>query len=156
MNTLYDILQYCGRVHGERNAIAYRDLIKEHVEEKQVQGPDGKMHPKKWTYFELSDYKWLTWPQILKKVENIGSGLANLGLSKETIFNIYGQTAVNWQIMAHSCVRQNIPFCTAYDSLGPSGLQHSLSEPDVVGMFTNADLLSVVLSVSYTGMICLF
>ncbi|TIB77414.1 acetyl-CoA synthetase-like protein [Wallemia mellicola] len=145
--TLYDILQYCGRVHGEKNAIAYRDLIKEHVEEKQVQGPDGKTHPKKWTYYELSDYKWLTWPQILKKVESIGSGLANLGLKKETIFNIYGQTAVNWQIIAHSCVRQNIPFCTAYDSLGPSGLQHSLAEPDVVGMFTNADLLPTVLSV---------
>ncbi|TIA71934.1 hypothetical protein E3P89_01930 [Wallemia ichthyophaga] len=147
VHTLYDIIQYCGRVHGERNAIAYRDLIKEHVEEKEVQGPDGKKHPKKWTYFELSEFKWLTWPQILKKVENIGSGLANLGLSKETIFNIYGQTAANWQIMAHSCVRQNVPFCTAYDSLGPSGLQHSLSEPDVVGMFTNADLLPVVSSV---------
>lgn len=92
--TLYDILQYCIKTHGESNAIAYRDLVKEHIEEKQVTGHDGKPTSKKWTYFELSDYKWLTWPQVLHKVNNIGSGLSHLGLSKDTIFNIYGQTAL--------------------------------------------------------------
>ena len=33
---------------------------------------------------------------------------------------------------------------TAYDTLGESGLQHSLNEPECVGIFTNAELLPVV------------
>ena len=49
--------------------------------------------------------------------------------------------------MAHACFRQNIPFCTAYDTLGEEGLQHSLSEPEVVGIFTNADLLPTLANV---------
>lgn len=36
---------------------------------------------------------------------------------------------------------------TAYDTLGESGLQHSLNEPECVGLFTNADLLPVVAKV---------
>jgi len=49
--------------------------------------------------------------------------------------------------MAHSCFAQNIPFCTAYDTLGEDGLQHSLAEPDVVGIFTNAALLDTLANV---------
>ncbi|MCO5573628.1 hypothetical protein L7F22_027400 [Adiantum nelumboides] len=58
-----------------------------------------------------------------------------------------GDDSLNWQIMAHSCFAQNIPFCTAYDTLGEEGLQHSLNEPDVVGIFTNAHLLDVLANV---------
>ncbi len=46
--------------------------------------------------------------------------------------------------MAHACFRQNIPFCTAYETLGEEGLEHSLNEPEVVGIFTNAELLSTL------------
>lgn len=49
--------------------------------------------------------------------------------------------------MAHSCFAQSIPFCTAYDTLGEEGLQHSLHEPEVVGVFTNGDLLGTLANV---------
>lgn len=49
--------------------------------------------------------------------------------------------------MAHACFRQGIPFCTAYETLGEEGLQHSLSEPEVVGVFTNAELLPTLANV---------
>lgn len=45
------------------------------------------------------------------------------------------------------CFAQSISFCTAYDTLGEEGLQHSLSEPEVVGMFTNAELLDTLANV---------
>jgi long-chain acyl-CoA synthetase len=54
---------------------------------------------------------------------------------------------LDWQSMAHSCFAQNIPFCTAYDTLGPEGLQHSLAEPEVVGIFTNPQLLKTLCDV---------
>jgi long-chain acyl-CoA synthetase len=49
--------------------------------------------------------------------------------------------------MAQSCFAQNITFSTAYDTLGEDGLKHSLAEPEVVGLFTNAALLETLANV---------
>lgn len=38
----------------------------------------------------------------------------------------------------------SVTVATAYDTLGESGLQHSLNEPSCAGMFTNAELLPTV------------
>jgi long-chain acyl-CoA synthetase len=43
--------------------------------------------------------------------------------------------------MAHGCNAISTPIATAYDTLGESGLEHSLNEPECVGLFTNAELL---------------
>lgn len=43
---------------------------------------------------------------------------------------------------------QGITFATAYDSLGEEGLEHSLNEPEVYGLFTNAALLNTVAGVA--------
>jgi long-chain acyl-CoA synthetase len=51
---------------------------------------------------------------------------------------------MNWQLISHGCMRASIQVATAYDTLGESGLQHSLNEPNCVGIFTNAELLPVV------------
>jgi long-chain acyl-CoA synthetase len=40
-----------------------------------------------------------------------------------------------------------VPICTAYDSLGPDGLKHSLNETEVRSMFTNAELLPTLAKV---------
>lgn len=55
--------------------------------------------------------------------------------------------SVNWQIMAHACAFSAVTICTAYDSLGPQGLSHSLQEPNVRSMFTNAELLPTLTKV---------
>ncbi len=46
--------------------------------------------------------------------------------------------------MAQACAFNATPICTAYDSLGPDGLAHSLNETEVRGMFTNAELLGTL------------
>jgi long-chain acyl-CoA synthetase len=43
--------------------------------------------------------------------------------------------------MSHACTTIGVPVATAYDTLGESGLTHSLNEPNCVGVFTNAELL---------------
>jgi len=49
--------------------------------------------------------------------------------------------------MAHACSSISVTVATAYDTLGEAGLTHSLNEPDAVGIFTNAELLSTLLKV---------
>jgi long-chain acyl-CoA synthetase len=46
--------------------------------------------------------------------------------------------------MSHGCGSISTKIATAYDTLGESGLTHSLNEPECVGIFTNADLLPVL------------
>jgi len=61
VETVYDVLQYAARVHGERNAVGWRDVLNVHQEEKTVKKVvDGKSveEKKKWSYFELSGYKY--------------------------------------------------------------------------------------------------
>lgn len=53
----------------------------------------------------------------------------------------------NWQFVSHACATISTTIATAYDTLGPVGLAHSLNEPECVGLFTNAELLPTVLKV---------
>jgi len=95
IDTVYDILVYVDRTYGTKNAIGYRDIVDTHYEEKEVtkvvEGKEVK-EKKKWSYFELSEFKYLTFADLRKASEAISRGLADLGLKKGDIFNIYSAT----------------------------------------------------------------
>ncbi|KAM0789806.1 hypothetical protein ACM66B_006657 [Microbotryomycetes sp. NB124-2] len=150
VNVVADILKQSSVKYANQKAVGWRDLVKMHTETKDVKKKvDGKQvtEQKTWQYFELTDYKYMTYKELYDVSKQAGSALIETGHSKETIFNIYSQTSKNWQIMAQGCAMHGITFATAYDSLGESGLQHSLAEPDVYGLFTNANLLATVANV---------
>lgn len=169
MDTVYDVLAYVDRTYGSKNAIGYREIIDTHVEEKEVTkmiGGKEVKEMKKWSYFELSEFKYLTFNELRKTSDAIGRGLADFGLKKDDIFNIYASTkyvppscwdpcysthprtiSVNWQLMSFGCTSISVTIATAYDTLGESGLTHSLQEPECVGIFTNADLFHVLANV---------
>lgn len=50
-------------------------------------------------------------------------------------------------LSAQAAAFNAVPICTAYDSLGPEGLRHSLNETEVRFMFTNAELLPTLAKV---------
>ncbi|KAJ9473915.1 Long-chain-fatty-acid--CoA ligase 1 [Pseudozyma hubeiensis] len=150
IETMADVFLTAKKRFPNKPIMGWRDVIRMHDEQKEVSKTvDGKevKETKTWQYYELSDYKYITYNEFEERIQHASSGLVNLGLSKETRFNIYAATAINWQNMAHACFRQSIPFCTAYETLGEEGLQHSLNEPEVVGVFTNAELLPTLANV---------
>ena len=49
--------------------------------------------------------------------------------------------------MSFGCTSISATIATAYDTLGESGLTHSLNEPECVGVFTNAELFPVLAKV---------
>lgn len=95
IDTVYDVLAYVDRTYGNKNAIGYRDIVDTHFEEKEVtkvvEGKEVK-EKKKWSYFELSEFKYLTFTELRATAEAIGRGLTDLGLKKGDIFNIYSST----------------------------------------------------------------
>lgn len=105
------------------------------------------------------------------RVKQISSGLYHLGLGKDgwsdedgkERVGVYADTrsvnhpphtthkvlnlrhhSLNWQLFSHSLARMGHPLTTAYTTLGPEGLQHSLDEPSVRMVFTNSALLGTL------------
>ncbi|KAF8900472.1 long-chain-fatty-acid-CoA-ligase [Gymnopilus junonius] len=144
IDTVFDVVEYAARTHGNRKALGWRDIIRIHEEEKEVKkfvGGKEVTEKKKWKYFELSDYKYISYLELKEAVSEVARGLVHLGVTKGDVFNVYAQTSPNWQLMAHACGSISTPIATAYDTLGEEGLAHSLNEPNCIGLFTNAELL---------------
>ncbi|SHO79486.1 Similar to S.cerevisiae protein FAA4 (Long chain fatty acyl-CoA synthetase) [Malassezia sympodialis ATCC 42132] len=147
IETMGQVLDYGRKKFGTRKMIATRDLIREHHETKKVKKMvDGEEveETKTWTYFELTDYHYHTLNEFVDMVDLFANGLNAIGLGHKSRFNIFASTAMDWQVAAQACFRLGMPFCTAYDTLGPEGLQVSLDEPEVEGLFTNAVHLPVL------------
>lgn len=141
-----DVLEYAAKQYGDHHALGYRDIVKLHTDTNEA--------GKKWTFWELSEPKWISFKEVKEWVADVTKGLDSLGIKKTTnsddeqlVFNLYSQTSVAWQVMSHSLARLGVPVATAYDTLGESGLAHSLNEPQSVGIFTNADLLQTLVNV---------
>ncbi|KAI0296977.1 long-chain-fatty-acid-CoA-ligase [Multifurca ochricompacta] len=150
INTVHDVLLYAARTHGSRNAYGYRDvvdIVEEQKEVTKVVGGEEVKETKTWKYFQLSDYKYITFLELNTIVSEVSRGLVKLGVQKDDVFNIYAQTSPSWQFISYGCASISAVVATAYDTLGESGLQHSLNEPECVGIFTNAELLPVVAKV---------
>ncbi|KPV73188.1 uncharacterized protein RHOBADRAFT_50177 [Rhodotorula graminis WP1] len=147
---LADVLARTIRQKPDGLALGWRDTIKVHTEMrdvKKVVDGDEVTEKKQWTTYELSDYRYQTYAELGTLVEQVAAGLVKTGHSSSTIFNIYGSTSAHWLTIANACARQGITFATAYDSLGQEGLRHSIQEPEVYGLFTNAPLLGTLAAV---------
>lgn len=170
IETTPDIIAYAAKKYGKMKAVGWRDVIKVHEEQKEIKKTvDGRevAETKTWKYFELSDYKYFDYLELEEAISQAGRGLADLGISTDHVFNIYASTGcvksllsrisdifttttdyrLNWQIISQGCALISTTIATAYDTLGESGLEHSLNEPECIGLFTNDNLLPTVLKV---------
>lgn len=95
VNTIYDIVRRSAAKFGNAKAIGTRPLIKTHVETKKIKKTvDGKEQEidKKWTYFELGSYEYLSFIEYEKLVLQIGSGLRSLGLTEGERVHVFAAT----------------------------------------------------------------
>ena len=88
---------YLARTHGSKKAFAKRDVEKIITEEKEVTkmvGGKEEKQMKKWNYFKLKPFEWMTFEEMLVATREVGSGLRELaGSEEDTFFNIYGSTS---------------------------------------------------------------
>ncbi|KAJ7748044.1 hypothetical protein B0H16DRAFT_1849672 [Mycena metata] len=81
IDTVYDVLQYVAKTHGTRDALGWHDIVDVHEEAKEVtKTVDGKevKETKKWKYFQLSGYKYITYVQLKDQVDEIARGVGVL------------------------------------------------------------------------------
>lgn len=95
IDTVYDIVAYAARTHGSRKALGWRDVVNVIEEEKEVtkviDGQEVK-EKKKWKFFELSDYKYLSFIEVKEAVSEIARALIQLGVTSDDVINVYSQT----------------------------------------------------------------
>ena len=95
INTVHDVLLHASRVHGERNAYGFRDIINTVEEQKEVTkmvGGKEVKETKTWKYFHLSEYNFISYFEFKSRVSEVSRGLVKLGVEKNDVFNIYAQT----------------------------------------------------------------
>lgn len=95
IDTVRDVLEYAARTFGGKNALGWRDVVDVHEETKEVKKVvDGMevVELKTWKYFELSDYKYLSFVEMEAQVTTLACALLDLGFAAGQVFNIFAQT----------------------------------------------------------------
>ncbi|TVY65521.1 Long-chain-fatty-acid--CoA ligase [Lachnellula suecica] len=147
--TLFDIVRTSSEKYGNAKALGSRKLIKTHQESKKVKKiVDGEEQEvdKKWTYFELSGYEYLSFTEYEKLTLQLGAGYRKLGLEKNDRIHIFAATSQNWLATGHGAASQSMPIVTAYDTLGEDGLKHSLVQTKAKAIFLDPHLLPTLIN----------
>lgn len=163
--TVWDVIARGASVFGDGDAVGSRTLLHTHEEmkkvKKMVDGQETEVD-KKWTYYEMSPYKWKSFKSWKRQAEAIGSGYRKLGLGKEDRVYIFAATryvslfisarrvlttsSERWLASAHGAASQSMPIVTAYDTLGEAAIRHALLatkpklvylEPHLIPTLTN-------------------
>ncbi len=95
VDTVFALVKRSAEKYANERAIGSRKLVQTHNEVKKVtKVVDGvpQQVEKKWTYFELSKYSYLTHAEYYELVLQLGSGLRNLGLTSHDKLHIFATT----------------------------------------------------------------
>lgn len=95
VTTIFDILKRSADRFGNAKALGTRSLVKMHNENKKIKKTvDGKTQEvdKKWSYHELSDYKFMSFVEYERLALEIGCGLRKLGFAKGDRLHLYAGT----------------------------------------------------------------
>lgn len=116
VETVYDILRHSANKYGDAKALGSRKLLKTHNEVKQVKTTvDGKeqMVDKKWTYYEMSGYSYMTFREYERMALQCGAGLRSLGMKENDRLHIFAATTPYWLAMAHGTMTDDNARATA-------------------------------------------
>jgi long-chain acyl-CoA synthetase len=95
INTTWDIIVHSAETYGDKPGMGWREVLDTIEEEKEVTKiVDGKeaKETKKWQFFQLSEFKFLSFKEMREAISEVGLGLIELGIEKEEVFNIFSRT----------------------------------------------------------------
>lgn len=95
VGTLWDNVRRAVNKFGNAKSIGSRKVIRTHTENKKVKKiVDGqeKEVDKAWTYFELSEYHYVSFIEFEKMVLQCASGMRHLGMTKNDKLHLFGGT----------------------------------------------------------------
>jgi len=136
LQTLHETFQRSRKLFATRPCLGARKHIKTHTQTKVIKGEE-----KKWFFYEFGPYKWETYEEVGKRIDNFASGLISLGLEEKSNLAIYSDTRPEWTIASFAAFSQSIVVLTVYANLGKEPMIHALNEGKVTHMVTNGELI---------------
>jgi hypothetical protein len=111
--TVYDLVRNAVDQWGDKECLGSRSVVRTHVEEKMItkliNGVEQQV-PKKWTYSELSPYKYRSYKEVGTETNNIGAGLRKLGLDPGDHIGLYAET---WYLHPNTLIQRRMAtFCS--------------------------------------------
>jgi len=91
VETIFDIIRSSSEKYGNAKALGSRKLVKTHQEVKKVKKIiDGQEQEvdKKWTYFELSEYSYMSFTEYEQLILQVGAGLRKMVSTPSSGFSI--------------------------------------------------------------------
>ncbi|KAF8420406.1 long-chain fatty-acid-CoA ligase [Tirmania nivea] len=138
VNTTFNCLVRAKDKWPNRLTMGTRKVLSVHHEDRKG---------KNWTMWELGDYEYMTFKELWEEVKLLGSSLIELGLEKNGRVGIYMQTCAKWFQTSLASHSQSLTIVTAYDTLGPAALAHSLNSTSTRILVTEARLLPSLIKV---------
>eukprot|EP00053_Salpingoeca_punica_P013273 m.119662 g.119662 ORF g.119662 m.119662 type:complete len:687 (-) comp16158_c0_seq3:616-2676(-) len=129
---------------ANNQCLGTRSVVREEVE--IVNGKEMRRQ-------ERGDFKWETFSEVKKRVDNVGRGLVKLLNGKRENVAIFAESQAEWQITAQACFTQQLPLVTVYTSLGDEALAQALVETECSCVITQASLVSKVVALFKAGAI---
>lgn len=93
--TIYDLMRVSAKKYGNAKALGHRKVVRMHEEVKKIKKMvDGKEQEteKKWTYFELSEYHYLSFTEFERTALQCGAGMRKLGMEATDRLHIFAAT----------------------------------------------------------------
>ncbi|KAI8318435.1 acetyl-CoA synthetase-like protein [Martensiomyces pterosporus] len=147
ITTIYQAFQHRLSLNPDKLTLGQRPVLeiinKDKITTRQVGGKEQETR-KRWSYFRLGGYEWMTYREIAKITRNVGAGLVQLGLGADSRVVIYAPTSREWTLCALSCYSQSMQVVTAYDTLGEEGLVHAMNQSKAAAIFLKADQLPML------------
>jgi long-chain acyl-CoA synthetase len=95
VTTVSNILDYNAHKYGDKPSMGWRDILDVIEEEKEItKTVDGKevKEKRKWNYFKLGGFQYVSYIQVRQKSHNIAKALLELGIERSAVWNIYATT----------------------------------------------------------------
>ncbi|CAF1425087.1 unnamed protein product [Adineta steineri] len=140
IKTLADIPDYTCVHHPDKETFGVRQIL----DIQDEQQTNGKIFKK----FILGEYKFQTFRQIYKRIENIGRGLLSLNLTLGDKILIYSETRYEWLLTAFSAFRHGLTLVTLYSTLGEDAIKFGINQSKVKIVITSYELIPKLKNIS--------
>lgn len=101
VTTVFEILERSARKFANADALGSRRVLDAHVETKRTPDDHGGTVEKEWTFYQLSDYMYISFKELRKRALRVGAAMRMLGLRRGDRVEIYGATSAFWFTVAH-------------------------------------------------------
>lgn len=147
VETMDELCSKVGNYFSLKNrALGYREVIKEYV----VKGSDGKslrIDGRTVRKRQLSDYKWITYEEMLKRKNNMALGMHIAGIKRYDPVVILCETCPEYFMMELAIARAGFIQVNVFSTLGDSGIAYAINDTKAKYIFTSWELLPKVRSI---------